>query len=89
MRQSTLTAIFDPRLRIAMITSTLIFQRIQRTVTEQTIKILWMLRLMAWKIFTFRMGKKRILFVPPWIFFKHILLLLVIRHPGIGGYYGL
>ena len=74
MRQLAVGTVLYSILRIAEVSSALISKSIQRTVTEQTVKIFRICPFMAWKIFAFSVAEKRIVLVFP-IFFAHILLL--------------
>lgn len=75
MWKHTICAILYPFLCILKIPSAFISQRIQRAITEQTVKIIRICVLMAWKILAFFMAEIRILFSLP-IRFLHFFFLL-------------
>ena len=75
MWKHTICAILYPILCISKIPSAFISQRIQWTITEQTVKIIRICILMAWKILAFFMAEIRILFSLP-IRFLHFFFLL-------------
>lgn len=63
VRQHTSGTVFDPVLRITEIAAAALSERIQRTITEQTVKILRIFCFMTRKIFAFLMTEKGILFL--------------------------
>ena len=73
MGKAASAAIFHTGLGILKITSTPVFQCIKRTITEQTIKVLRVLRIVTGKVFTFFMGKKGKFLFLPGILIQHFL----------------
>ena len=72
MRQLTVRAVFNFLLGHSEIPATFISQCIQRTVAEQTVKVLRICACMARKLFTFLIAEKSIVFPFP-IWFFHLL----------------
>ena len=62
VRKFTRSAVLDSAFRKMEITTAFISQCIQRTITEQAVKIFRICSFMAWKIFTFFILKKLIIF---------------------------
>ena len=62
MRELTIRAIFKSLLIIFEISAAFFSKGIKRAIAEQTVKVLWISSFMAWKIFTFFILKKLIIF---------------------------
>jgi hypothetical protein len=58
MRAQTIYAGFHATCGVLEIATAVLTHVIQRTIAKQTVEILWLIRLMTWKIFTFFVLKK-------------------------------
>ena len=75
MRELTIRTIFKSLLIIFEISAAFVSKGIKRAIAEQTVKVLWISSLMAWKILSFLMTEISVFFIFP-IFFLHISLLI-------------
>ena len=76
--------VLDSILCESEITATSVSQRIQRTVTEQAVKIVRVSTLMTWKKFTFLMAEIRIFLAFP-VRFLHLSFLPAETHSAVSG----
>lgn len=58
VRNHAAATVLNSVFKVSKITPAFIAQRIQRAVAEQTVKIIFVLYIMAWEVFTFPMAEK-------------------------------